>query len=124
MMLEKYMVRTKYVTSGVGIEGGDRLSFIGMIEDLIVSAAGAEYVTQVYVAPTMDPTYRLILGVPYQVAARCEITRKQDGTCIVGIRDSNTGQRVRIVAADAEYDKDAKMSEMLEHTRGHGHLNA
>ena len=118
MGLQRAMVKPKYVSSGVGFEGQAGEKFVGMIEDLIINSGGVEAVTHVFVAPTMDPTYRLILGVPYQTASCCVVARKADGSCIVTLKDHQNGHQVRMVAADAEWDANQKMQEMLDLSHG------
>ena len=120
--LQRSLVPAKVVSRPIGWEGKAGEQFLGMLEGLWIHCAGVECRTHVYVANTLDPSYRLILGAPYQVASRAVILRNDDGDCDVILKDQNTDKSVRVRANEADYTQDRKMNEMFDIS--HGRLNA
>lgn len=119
MGLQSEVVPTKYISNAISFEGSAGANFLGMIENLLIQAGGVEAVTHVYIASTMDPAYRLILGMPFQQASNCGVYHKPDKSCVVQVTDYRTGDQVNILAVDAEEEDDEKMQEMrdLAHLR-------
>ena len=114
MGLSRYLRKAKFIHDAVGFNG-DREKFVGMIEDFVVSIAGVDILTNVYVTNTLDPTYRFILGRPFQKAAQGSVWEKDDDTCIVSLTDSYVGKRIQIIAQTApDFEEDRNMITMVE----------
>jgi hypothetical protein len=112
--LNPFLTPAKFVKRPIGFEGKAGEAFLGMLEGLVIHCGGVECRTHVYVSNTMDPSFRLLLGVPYQVAARAQILRNDDGDCEVVLKDETTGRSITVSASEANYTRDAKTREMID----------
>jgi hypothetical protein len=110
--LRHYLTPAKYVRSAIGFEGHPAEGFLGMIEDLSIRTNGLVFRTNVYVAKTMDPSYRIILGIPFHIASRMTLLREDDGSCTIILKDEE-GNVVEVSAEEAEFARDDGMREML-----------
>ena len=117
--LELPISPTKLVRSAIEYKGQTGEAFAGVIENLLINVGGVEVTTHVFVAKVMDPQYRLILGTPYQIAARMEMIRRDSGVCVVTLRDQETSKVIKTHATEAEVGHDERTAEMLELSRSH-----
>jgi hypothetical protein len=89
MGLTTYMRKPGRITHAMGFTGEEG-QFVGVIKDVLINVAGVQIPTIFYVSASTDPSFRCILGTPWQAAARLKLEYKDDNTTVVGI--SATGE--------------------------------
>ena len=116
MGLLRYMRKPARITHALGFTGEEG-NFVGVIKDVLINVAGVKTPTIFYVADSKDPSFRCILGTPWQAAARMKLEYRDDVTTIVGL--SETGREYIYILAHNAPDvmDDGAMDELREIAR-------